>query len=174
MHLHARVAHRFAPFAKAWELSGETVCRPYGTRFHFLGLTQGLRPGLSSAAPSGLGFDALRAGYLLQPFYWRWRRFAPWTAEAAVSTWVEALHATAGSSLACGALRNDNEQGFLVPLACASCGRGCLGFDRNACGKTRTGVSAPHKQCHASLATRASYTRRMRLTKLREGRPTKS
>jgi hypothetical protein len=32
----------------------EMLCRPSGTRFHFLGLTQDLRPGLLSAAPPGL------------------------------------------------------------------------------------------------------------------------
>jgi hypothetical protein len=36
-------------------LWGGGFCRPYGTRFHFLRLTQDLRPGLSSAAPPGLG-----------------------------------------------------------------------------------------------------------------------
>jgi hypothetical protein len=33
---------------------GYGSCRPYGTRFHFLRLTQDLRPGLLSAAPPGL------------------------------------------------------------------------------------------------------------------------
>jgi hypothetical protein len=32
------------------------LCRPYGTRFHFSRLTQGFRPGLLYAAPTGLAF----------------------------------------------------------------------------------------------------------------------
>jgi hypothetical protein len=42
------------PLTRLRRALGYGSCRPYGTRFHFLRLTQDLRPGLLSAAPPGL------------------------------------------------------------------------------------------------------------------------